>query len=73
MKLESEYQKERPEPKTTDQESEDKPPLKGINQEEEKQEVESNKGMDSFDCNDSWCDEIERVLAEDDEDLSKAT
>ena len=27
--------------------------------------------MDSFDCNDSMCDEIEKVLAEDGEDLSK--
>ena len=27
--------------------------------------------MDSFDCNDSMCDEIEKVLAEDDGDLSK--
>ena len=29
--------------------------------------------MDSFDCNDSLCDEIEKVLAEDDEGLSKTT
>ena len=28
--------------------------------------------MDSFDCNDSLCDEIEKVLADDDEGLSKA-
>ena len=28
--------------------------------------------MDSFDCNDSLCDEIEKVLAEDEEGLSKA-
>ena len=32
----------------------------------------SSKGMDSFDCNDSLFDEIEKVLAEDDEGLSKA-
>ena len=29
--------------------------------------------MDSFDCNSPICDEIENVLVEDDEDLSKAT
>ena len=29
--------------------------------------------MDSFDCNSRICDEIENVLVEDDEDLSKAT
>ena len=66
FKLESEYQKARPEPEMTDQESEDKPP-------EEKQEEDSNKGMDSCDYNDSLCDEIEKVLADDDEGLSKAT
>ena len=61
FKLEGEYQKERPKPEKTDHESEDKP-LKEVNQEEEKQEVDSNKGMDSFDCNDSLCDEIENKL-----------
>ena len=34
-----------------------------------KEEVDSSKGMDSFDCNDSLCYEIEKVLAEDDEGL----
>ena len=34
--------------------------------------MDSSKGMDSFDRNDSMCDEIEKVLAEDDEELSKA-
>ena len=29
--------------------------------------------MDSCDCNDSLCDEIEKVLADEDEFLSKAT
>ena len=70
FKLESEYQKGRPDTEKTDQESKDKPP-EGVNQEEEKQVVDSSKGMDSFDWNDSMCDEIEKVLAEDDEDLSK--
>ena len=51
-------------------ESEDKP-LDELNQEEDKQEEDSNKGMDSCDYNDSLCDEIEKVLAEDDERLSK--
>ena len=27
--------------------------------------------MDSFDCNDTLCDEIEKILAEDEEGLSK--
>ena len=71
FKLESEYQKERPKPEKPDQESWDKPP-KEVNQEEEKQEKDSSKGMDSCDCNDSFCDEIEKVLADDDEGLSKA-
>ena len=57
-------------PKKTDHESEDKP-LEELNQEEEKQEEDSSKGMDSCDYNDSLCDEIEKVLAEDDERLSK--
>ena len=35
FKLESKYQKERPEPEKTDKESEDKP-LKEVNQEEDK-------------------------------------
>ena len=48
----------------------DKPP-KEINQEEDKQEDDSSKGMDSCDWNSS-CDEIEKVLADDDEGLSKA-
>ena len=64
FKMESEYQKERPEPKKIDQEPEDKPT------EEINQEDDSSKGMDSCDCNDSLCDEIEKVLAEDDEGLS---
>ena len=64
FKLESEYQKARPEPKKTDQESKDKPP------EEINQEDDSSKGMDYCDCNSS-CDEIEKVLADDDEGLSK--
>ena len=29
--------------------------------------------MDSFDCDSRICDEIENILAKDDEDLSKAT
>ena len=41
-------------------------------QEEEKQDEESSKGMHCCDCNDSLCDEIEKVLADDDEGLSKA-
>ena len=57
FKLEAGYQKARPEPKKTDQESEDIPP-KEVNQEEEKQEEDSNKGMDSCDYNDRLCDEI---------------
>ena len=59
FKLESGYQKARPEPKKTEKESEDKPP------EEINQEEESSKG------NDSLCDEIEKVLANEDEGLSK--
>ena len=70
FKLESEYQKARPESEKTDQESEDKP-TEEINQEEEKQEEDSSKGMDSFDYNDSLCDKIQKVLPEDDEGLSK--
>ena len=70
FKLESEYQKERPEPEKTDHKSEDKP-SEELNQEEDKQEEESNKGMDSCDYNDSLCDKIEKVLAEDDERLPK--
>ena len=70
FKLESGYQKEIPEPKKTNQESKDKP-LEEVNQEEEKQEEDSNKGMDSCDCNDSLCDEIEKVLIDDDEGISK--
>ena len=62
FKLESEYQKARPEPEKTDQKSEE------LNQEEDKQEEDSNKGMDSCD---SLCDEIEKVLVDDDEGLSK--
>ena len=69
--MESEYQKERPESKKTDQESEDKP-LEEINQEQDNQEGDSSKGMDSCDSNDSLCDEIEKVLADDDEGKSKA-
>ena len=71
FKLESEYQKARPEPEKTDKKSEDKPPEE-LNQEENKQEEDSSKGMDSCDYNDSLCDEIEKVLAEDDEGLSKS-
>ena len=67
FKLESEYQKARPEPEKT----EDKPPEE-LNQEEEKQEEDSSKGMDSCDYNDSLCDEIEKVLIGDDERISKA-
>ena len=70
FKLESEYQKGRPDTEKMDQESKEKP-QEEVNQEEEKKEVNSNKGMDSFDCNDGRCDEIEKVLVEDDEDLSK--
>ena len=68
--MESEYQKEIPEPEKTYQESEDKP-HKEVNQEEDKQEEDSSKGMDSCDCNDSLYDEIEKVLADDDEGISK--
>ena len=64
--MESEYQRERPEPKKTDQESEDKPP-KELNQEED-----SSKGMKSCDYNDSLRDEIEKVLVDDDEAMLKA-
>ena len=71
FKLESEYQKARQEPKKTDKESEDKP-TEEINQEEDKQEEASSKGMDNCDCNDSLCDEIEKVLANDDKGLSNA-
>ena len=46
--------------------------MEEINQEEKKQEEDSNKGMDTCDCNDNLCDEIEKVLADDDEGLSKA-
>ena len=67
FKLESEYQKARPEPKKTDQESEDKPPEEELNQEED-----SSKGMNSCDYNDSLCDEIEKVLVDDDEAMLKA-
>ena len=67
--LESEYQKARSEPQNTD-ESEEKP-SEEVNQEEDKQEEDSSKGMDSCDYNDSLCDEIEKVLADDDEGLSK--
>ena len=70
FKLESEYQKAKSESEKTDQKSEDKPPEE-LNQEEDKQEEDSSKGMDPCDCNDSLCDEIEKVLAEDDEGLSK--
>ena len=69
FKLEGEYQKEKPEPEKTDHELEDKT-SKEVKQEEEKKEVDSSKGMESFDCNDSLCYEIEKVLAEDDEGLS---
>ena len=72
FKLESEYQKERPEPEEKDQEPEDKP-TEEINQEADKQEEDSSKGMDSCDYDDSLCDEIEKVLAEDDEGLSNTT
>ena len=70
FKLESDYQKARREPEKTDQESEDKPPEK-LYQEEDKQEEDSSKGMNSCDYNDSLCDEIEKVLADDDEGISK--
>ena len=56
FKLENEYQKERPEPKKTDQELEDKPP-KDINQEED-----FSKVMESCNCNDSLCDELRNLL-----------
>ena len=51
-------------------ESEDKPPEE-VNQEEDNQEKDSSKGMDSCDCNDGLCNEIEKVLADDDEGISK--
>ena len=72
FKLESEYQKARTKPEKTDHESKDNPPEE-LNQEEDKQEEDSSKGMDSCDYNDSLCDEIEKVLAEYDEGLSKTT
>ena len=72
FKLESEYQKARPEPKKTDQELEDNPPEE-VKQEEDKQEYNSSKGMYSCDYNDNLCDEIEKVLAEDDEGISNTT
>ena len=68
--LESEYQKERPEPEKTDQESKDKPPEE-VNQEEYKKEEDTSKGMDSCDYNHSLCDEIKKVLADNDEGISK--
>ena len=43
--------------------------MEEVNQEEEKKEEDSKKDMDSFDCNYSLFDEIEKVLTEDDEDL----
>ena len=64
FKLESEYQKARPHIVKIDQESEDKP-LEEVNKKEYNQQEDSNKGMHSFDCNDSLCGEIEKVLAED--------
>jgi len=70
FKLESEYQKAKPEPEKADQKSEDKPPEE-LNQEEDKQEEDSSKGMNSCDY-DSLCDEIEKVLANDDEAMLKA-
>ena len=70
FKMESEYQKARPEPEKADQKSEDKPPEE-LNQEEDKQEEDSSKGMNSCDY-DSLCDEIEKVLADDDEAMLKA-
>ena len=69
FKLESKYQKERLEPENTDQESE-ATPIEEINQEEEKQEEDSSKGMHSCDFNEILCDEIEKVLIDDDEGLS---
>ena len=65
FKLESEYQKARPGPEKTDQESEDKP------LEELKQEEDFSKGMNSCDY-DSLCDEIEKILTDDDEAMLKA-
>ena len=67
FKLEREYQQARPEPEKTNQESEDKPP------EELNQEEDSRKGMNSCDYNDSLCDEIEKVLADNDEGISKVS
>ena len=66
FKLESEYRKGRLDTEKTDHELEVKP-TEQVKQKEEKQEVDSSKGMDAFDCNDNMCDEIEKVLAEDDE------
>ena len=58
------------EPEKRDQESKEKTPEE-LNQEGDKQEEDSSKGMDSCDYNDILCDEIEKVLAEDDEGISK--
>ena len=54
----------------TDQESGDKL-TEEVNREEEKQEEDSSKGMDSCDCNDGLCDEIENIIADDGEGISK--
>ena len=69
--LESEYQKGRQDIEKMKHKTKLKPP-KDVKQ-EEKKELDSIEGMDYFDCNSCICDEIENVLAEDDEDLSKAT
>ena len=62
--MESEYQKARPEPQNTD-ESEEKP------SEEINQEEDFSKGKASCDYNDCLCDEIEKVIEDEDEGLSK--
>ena len=61
FKLEREYQKGILDIEKTDWESEVKP-LEEVNHKEENQEVDSSKGIDSFDCNDNMCDEIKKVL-----------
>ena len=70
LKLEREYEKERIKPGNTYDESKGNP-TEEINQEEDKKEEDSSKGMNSCDFNDSLCDEIEKVLAYDDEGISK--
>ena len=69
--LEINYYKEIQKPEKTDQESEDKPPEE-LNQEEYKQEEDSSKGMDNFDCSMPIFDEVENAITENDEAMLKS-